>query len=66
MDIQLKFLKKFVTLPQSTLEKIESLEQLRALENGIKIKVNITEYDSFGIDTPEDLEVAEKCLSTYL
>ncbi|HQA03810.1 MAG TPA: 3-deoxy-manno-octulosonate cytidylyltransferase [Thermodesulfovibrio thiophilus] len=61
-----EILKKFVTLPQSTLEKVESLEQLRALENGIKIKVNITEYDSFGIDTPEDLEVAEKCLSTYL
>lgn len=61
-----KVLKSFVLLPQSTLEKIESLEQLRALENGIKIKVGITEYDSFGIDTPEDLEVAERCLNTYL
>lgn len=59
-------LKKFVSLPQSRLEKIEALEQLRALENGIKIKIAITEYDSFGIDTPEDLEVAEKCLNTYL
>lgn len=61
-----EILEKFVKLPQSTLEKIESLEQLRALENGIKIKVAITEYDSFGIDTPEDLEVAEKCLNTFL
>lgn len=61
-----KILKNFVSLPQSRLEKIESLEQLRALENGIKIKVSITEYDSFGIDTPEDLEVAEKCLNISL
>lgn len=59
-------LKKFVKLPQSRLEKIESLEQLRALERGIKIKVALTEYDSFGIDTPEDLEVAERCLNIYL
>lgn len=63
---RLEILRKFVSLPQSTLEQIESLEQLRALENGIKIKVRITEYDSFGIDTPEDLEVAERCLNTYL
>ncbi|WP_353683827.1 3-deoxy-manno-octulosonate cytidylyltransferase [Thermodesulfovibrio sp. 3907-1M] len=62
----LELLKNFVKLPQSRLEKIEALEQLRALENGIKIKIAITEYDSFGIDTPEDLEVAEKCLNTYL
>lgn len=62
----LKVLKKFVQLPQSKLERIESLEQLRALENGIKVKVAITEYDSFGIDTPEDLEVARKCLNTFL
>lgn len=58
-------LKEFVRFPKSRLEEIESLEQLRALENGIKIKVGLTEYDSFGIDTPEDLEVAEKCLNTY-
>ncbi|GAB5047270.1 3-deoxy-manno-octulosonate cytidylyltransferase [Thermodesulfovibrio sp. TK110] len=61
-----EILKNFVKLPQSRLEKIEALEQLRALENGIKIKVALTEYDSFGIDTPEDLEVAEQCLNTYL
>jgi len=57
---RVEILRKFVNLPCSTLETIEALEQLRALENGIKIKVRITEYDSFGIDTPEDLEVAER------
>jgi len=55
-----KILREFVNLPSSVLEKVESLEQLRALENGIKIKVSITEYDSFGIDTPDDLKTAER------
>lgn len=42
-------------LPQSALEKAESLEQLRWLEHGFHIAVRTTTYDSFGIDTPEDL-----------
>jgi len=42
-------------LPQSALEKAESLEQLRWLENGFRITVRTTTYDSFGIDTPEDM-----------
>ena len=42
------------------LEKIESLEQLRWLENNYKIKLAITEEDTFGIDTEEDLIKANK------
>jgi 3-deoxy-manno-octulosonate cytidylyltransferase (CMP-KDO synthetase) len=43
-------------LTAGTLEKVESLEQLRWLENGFKIKTCLTDSDNFGIDTPEDLE----------
>jgi len=43
-------------LPQSSLELAESLEQLRWIQNGYGITVRITEYESFGVDTPEDLE----------
>lgn len=49
-------------LPQSTLEKAESLEQLRWLENGYKIGVGISDVETVGIDTPEDLERAEEFL----
>lgn len=49
-------------LPQSTLEKAESLEQLRWLENGYKIGVGISDFETVGIDTPEDLERAEAFL----
>ena len=45
-------------MPQSKLEQIEKLEQLRILENGYKIKVVETKFDTIGIDTPEDLERA--------
>ena len=48
-------LAQITKLDQSLLEKAEALEQLRWLENGYKIKVAITEMDSFSIDTPEDL-----------
>lgn len=53
---QKEFLLKFSKLPQTPLEKIEKLEQLRALENGYKIKVVETEFESIGVDTPEDLQ----------
>ncbi|MFA4918772.1 MAG: 3-deoxy-manno-octulosonate cytidylyltransferase [Thermodesulfovibrionales bacterium] len=53
-------------MEQTELEKIEKLEQLRALENGLKIKVKETFLETFGIDTPEDLERVEKCLNTSL
>ena len=50
------FLLRYAKMPQTPLEKLEKLEQLRVLENGFKIAVVDTEYDSVGVDTPEDLE----------
>ncbi|MDI6728426.1 MAG: 3-deoxy-manno-octulosonate cytidylyltransferase [Thermodesulfovibrionales bacterium] len=53
-------------LPSTRLEEIEKLEQLRALENGFRIKVKETEFETIGIDTPMDLERVERCLSISL
>jgi len=56
----------FASLPQSKLEKVEKLEQLRLIENGIKIKMVKTDYIGFGIDTEEDLkEVLELKNNNY-
>ena len=55
-------LRAVTALPQSTLEKAESLEQLRWLENGYKIGVGISNVETIGIDTPEDLTRAEEWL----
>jgi len=49
------FLLKYARLPQTSLEDVEKLEQLRALESGYRIKVVITEHESFGVDIPGDL-----------
>lgn len=57
-----EFLFTFTTLPVSALENIEGLEQLRVLENGYKIKVAETQFDTIGIDTPEDLARAKEVL----
>jgi 3-deoxy-manno-octulosonate cytidylyltransferase (CMP-KDO synthetase) len=56
------FLFTFRNLPRSTLENAEKLEQLRALENGYKIKVVETKFDTIGVDRPEDLKRAEEAL----
>lgn len=58
-------LKEVTSLPQSVLEKAESLEQLRWLENGYKIGVGITNVETIGIDTPEDLQQAEEWLREH-
>lgn len=55
-------LNEFVKLPQSKLEELEMLEQLRLLENGYTIKVVETTYDAVGVDTPEDIEKVEQIL----
>lgn len=56
------FLFTFINLPMSKLEKAEKLEQLRALENGFKIKTVETEFDTIGVDTPLDLKRVKKLL----
>jgi 3-deoxy-manno-octulosonate cytidylyltransferase (CMP-KDO synthetase) len=57
-----EFLLKFVSLPQSELERTEKLEQLRALENGYAIRVWVTPHDSIGVDRPEDVALVEEIL----
>ncbi|MFB3137433.1 MAG: cytidylyltransferase domain-containing protein, partial [Nitrospirales bacterium] len=51
---------RFAELPSGVLEKAEQLEQLRALEHGIPIRVWETAHQSLRIDTPEDLEAAQR------
>jgi len=58
-------LAEITKLPQSPLELAESLEQLRWLQNGYRIKVGLTNVETVGIDTPEDLERAEKFLKGF-
>ena len=55
-------LREITRLPQSPLEKAESLEQLRWLQNGYRIRVGITNVETVGIDTPDDLRRAEEFL----
>ena len=55
-------LSEVTKLPQSSLEKAESLEQLRWLQNGYRIRVGMTDVETVGIDTPEDLQRAEDFL----
>lgn len=56
------FLFVYKNLPVSYLERVERLEQLRVLEEGFRIKVIETKYDTIGVDTPEDLEKVKEYL----
>ena len=57
-----EYLLEFTKLPLSKLEKIEMLEQLRALENGARIRVVEVSEGSIGVDTPEDLEKVKRLI----
>ncbi len=59
-----EFLQQFVRWPQGQLERCEMLEQLRALENGARIWVLVTNHRSIGVDVPEDIAIVEKLLRT--
>ena len=55
-------LRQITQMPPSQLELAESLEQLRWLQNGLRIQVAITDHETIGIDTPQDLQRAEEFL----
>ena len=59
-------LKRMTHMNQSTLELSESLEQLRALQNGMKIKTSVVDFTPVGIDTAEDLEKFKKILESQM
>lgn len=59
-----EFLLEFAGLPETQLERLEKLEQLRALEHGVPIRVVVTSGSSIGVDTPEDLARIETLLKT--
>jgi 3-deoxy-manno-octulosonate cytidylyltransferase (CMP-KDO synthetase) len=60
------FLREYPSLPVGPLERAERLEQLRAIENGYRIRMAETDYDSIGVDTPEDLEQVSGLLEATL
>ncbi len=60
------FLLQYSDMPVGPLEQAERLEQLRALENGHRIRVTETEYESLGVDTPGDLERASALFEAFL
>ncbi|MDY6933452.1 MAG: 3-deoxy-manno-octulosonate cytidylyltransferase [Spirochaetota bacterium] len=56
------FLNEFIKMPPSPLENAESLEQLRILENGFDIHISVVDYESIGVDLPEDICKVENAL----
>lgn len=58
-----QFLKKFITLKPTPLEKIESVDMLRALEHGYSVKMEMTQYKTYSVDTLEDLHYVEALLA---
>jgi 3-deoxy-manno-octulosonate cytidylyltransferase (CMP-KDO synthetase) len=60
---QKEFLETFALLPPTPLEQAESVDMLRALEHGYRVGMVVTPYESFGVDTPEDLRAAEMRLA---
>lgn len=56
------FLEKFVQLDESPNERVEKLEQMRALDNGFRIRTIKTDYRSIGVDSPEDLKQVERAI----
>lgn len=63
---RMAFLLRFTNLREGHLESLEKLEQLRALENGFKIAVPITKFDSVEVDVPQDVEAIEKILGFHV
>ena len=59
---RMDFLVRFTALPEGRLESLEKLEQLRALENGYKISVPESRYDSIEVDVPDDVKAIERHL----
>jgi 3-deoxy-manno-octulosonate cytidylyltransferase (CMP-KDO synthetase) len=55
-------LERFPSLPPSALERVERLEQLRFLENGLSVYVEATEHDTIGVDTEADLQLVDRLL----
>ena len=57
------FLNRFISLPPSPLEQTEGLEQLRALEDGARINVHLTEHEAIGLDSPDQIPLIESLLT---
>ena len=57
------FLRTFTALPEGTLERLEALEQLRALEHGYRIRAVVTPHDSVEVDTPAELDRVRRLLT---